>query len=450
LLRTLREDEFPGQIPTVDLFPHEPRHEGPVGTAPLEDSSTLQIEKSNVLLLGPSGVGKTLMAKTLARVLEVPFSISDCTPLTQAGYIGEDADAVIQRLLVASNYDVDKAERGIVCLDEMDKIATARVSHGKDVSGEGVQQALLKIIEGTTLQIQAKQERGGTSSRGSGGSAQGPGGFSQNPLGGGQSPSGKNEVFTVRTDNILFICAGAFNGLHKIIMDRTAKGSMGFGAAVRSSAPDAGVHETTMKGNGAFFRKHLPYYMPDPGDEDVQEMTYNALDLVEPADLQKYGMIPELVGRIPISCALSALDEEALVRVLTEPRNALTKQYEHLFSLSNIDLKFTSGALREMAKSAKGMGTGARGLRTVLERVLGESMFEAPGSPIRHILITERVAARKQAPIYLVRGQRAKFEQLIAAEEEDWQRRQGNQRVVEAEAQSFEEYRQKVSASGSS
>ena len=216
------------------------------------------------------------------------------------------------------------------------------------------------------------------------------------------NPSGgKGEVFNIRTDNILFIFTGAFIGLHKMILDRISKGSIGFGAPVRASNPNSGPHNTMLKGEDALFKKHLPFFVPPPTparstpfggapnaspqpSSPPPQALYNTLDLVEPADLQKYGMIPELVGRIPISCALSALDEEALVRVLTEPRNSLLRQYEQLFQLSGIELRFTSGALREVAKAAGGMGTGARGLRTVLERLLGESMFETPGELYPH------------------------------------------------------------------
>jgi ATP-dependent Clp protease ATP-binding subunit ClpX len=390
--RRRRQWSAPEEAPP---FPYpEKQHEDP----------PLMLEKSNVLLLGPSGTGKTLLAKTLARRLDVPFSMSDCTPFTQAGYIGEDADVCVARLLAAADYDVAKAERGIICLDEIDKIATAKVSHGKDVSGEGVQQALLKIIEGTTIQVQAKGEKGsGGGSGGRGGAGMGfgqtpPGGFNGHPgfpggpsSGGGLgSPmGGKAEIFNVRTDNILFIFTGAFVGLHKIIMDRISKGSIGFGATVRTSNPELGAHETMLKGERELFRKHLPYYVPEdqqPSQTSTNSSasanvpTYNTLDLTGPNDLQKYGLIPELTGRIPISCALSALDEESLVRVLTEPRNSILHQYEHLLSLSGIELRFTSAALREIAKVALDMGTGARGLRTVVERLLGDAMFEAPGT----------------------------------------------------------------------
>lgn len=420
------------------------------------------------MLLGPSGVGKTLMAKTLARVLEVPFSMSDCTPFTQAGYIGEDADVCVQRLLAAANYDVARAERGIICLDEVDKIATAKVSHGKDVSGEGVQQALLKIIEGTTLQINAKQERGGNGGRGSG--SMSGGSPTNSPLGGGMNQQqGKNEVYNVRTDNILFICTGAFVGLHKMILDRVSKGSIGFGANVRASQPqDTDSHDTTLTGEDELFRKHLPYYTAPPSDStsdqphSLKESTYNTLDLVEPQDLQKYGLIPELVGRIPISCALSALDTAALIKVLTEPRNSLLRQYEQLFQLSSIELRFTSGALHSIAETASSMGTGARGLRTVMERLLGDAMFETPGSGIKHVAITEDVAQRKSAALYFTREGKARFHALIAREEEDWEdRKRDEDGPPESEiekraranskggaATTFEEYRQKANAAG--
>jgi ATP-dependent Clp protease ATP-binding subunit ClpX len=448
---TLQSDEFPGQRPSVP--PYSPGSSHTPSPPPLQDSTPLMIEKSNILLLGPSGVGKTLMAKTLARVLEVPFSMSDCTPLTQAGYIGEDVEVVIQRLLAASNYDVARAEQGIICLDEIDKIATAKVSHGKDVSGEGVQQALLKIIEGTTVQVQAKPERSAPGRQQGSMSSPGwtPNGGSS-PIG-GQQQGGKNEVFNVRTDNILFVCTGAFIGLHKMILDRVSRGSIGFGAHVRASNPEtSAAHDTTLKGkvHDELFKKHLPFFTPEtPANApNPAEPTYNTLDMVEPADLQKFGLIPELVGRIPISCALSSLDEEALVRVLTEPRNALLRQYEQLFSLSGIELRFTSSALREVAKGASGMGTGARGLKTVLERLLGEAMFEAPGSSTKHILITELVARRKQAPIYLARGQQGTFHSLIAEEEEEWEQRKNGKSEGKDGTVDFREYREKLTAAG--
>ncbi|KAF7195412.1 ATP-dependent clpX-like chaperone, mitochondrial [Pseudocercospora fuligena] len=471
------EDEFPGQQQTtIHVYPpnsnHQRRpsqHNGPGPPPPLHDPTPLNVEKSNVLLLGPSGVGKTLMAKTLARVLEVPFSMSDCTPFTQAGYIGEDAEVCVQRLLAAANYDVTRAERGIICLDEIDKIATAKVSHGKDVSGEGVQQALLKIIEGTTLQVQAKQERGSESPR----KGQGSGYPTNSPLSGGnmrdQSGGGKGEVYNVKTDNILFICAGAFNGLHKMILDRISKGSIGFGATVRAApgASESNAHETVMEGEDELFEKHLPYYQsPVPAEDEYagkpKKRSYNTLDLVEPQDLQKYGLIPELVGRIPISCALSSLSIDALVKVLTEPRNSLLKQYQQLFALSSIELRFTTPALHAIATTASKTGTGARGLRTVMERLLADAMFETPGSGIKYVLINEDVAERRSGAVYFARSQQIQFRNMIAEEEEAWEERKRREEgASESEfeararnnsiggaAKTFEEYREKATAAG--
>ena len=417
------------------------------------------------------------MAKTLARVLAVPFSMSDCTPFTQAGYIGEDAEICVQRLLAAADYDVAAAERGIICLDEIDKISTAKVSHGKDVGGEGVQQALLKIIEGTTLQIQAKQEKSSASrSPGSGstyptnsplsGGVMSP---SRSSSSGGNTTSGpsKAETYSVRTDNILFIFAGAFVGLQKTILNRIAKGSIGFGSPLRSSlsssssssassSSDLPISLTPGSEESKLFEKYLPFFTTStPGSPT----TYNPLDLVEPTDLQTYGLIPELVGRIPVSAALSALDEESLVRVLTEPRNSLMRQYEQLFQLSGVELRFTRGALREVAKTALGMGTGARGLRTVCERLLTETMFEAPGSSIKYVLVTDKVAKREIAPMYLARGQQHRFHAMLAEEEEEWDRRMGEGREKDkrpdgegsdgASEGSFMEYRERTKAAGS-
>ncbi|KAF2092903.1 ATPase, AAA family protein [Rhizodiscina lignyota] len=459
------EDEFPGQQQTSYYQPPPFSQHSPLqDPASLQDDSPLTLEKSNVLLLGPSGSGKTLMAKTLARVLSVPFSMSDCTPLTQAGYIGEDADVCVARLLAAANYDVAKAESGIICLDEIDKIATAKVSHGKDVSGEGVQQALLKIVEGTTVQVIAKNERGsgpGPGGSGGKGSPNVSGGFpSQNPVGGGGpgpgQPGGKGEVYNVRTDNILFVFTGAFIGLHKMIMDRISRGSIGFGASIRSANPETGgVNDTMIRGEDEMFKKHLPFYTPEsestPAGTKPEQLAYNSLDLLEPPDLQKYGLIPELIGRIPISCALSSLDEAALVRVLTEPRNALLKQYEQQFGLSGIELRFTTAALWEVAKTAVGMGTGARGLRTVCERILGDAMFETPGTNIKHILITGDVAKKKAPPMYFPRGSQAQFYDVVEQEERAWTAEHppdGSDGHGDSEVGSFEEYREKARVAG--
>jgi ATP-dependent Clp protease ATP-binding subunit ClpX len=376
-----------------------PSHtEPPPDPPPWEDTSPMNIEKSNVLMLGPTGVGKTLIAKTLARILEVPFSMSDCTPFTQSGYIGEDAESCVQRLLATANYDVDATEHGIIVLDEIDKIAGVKMAHGKDVGGEGVQQSLLKIIEGTTVQIQAKAERGGGSGKPPGAAGSSSNFSSGNPLDGSRpgsagagpiSPGGKGEVFNVRTDNILFICTGAFVGLDKIILNRKAKGGLGFGAQVRSANRDQGKHDTTLSdADVETFRKDLPIYVPAESEAPTpsnarhtkyREEEYNVLNYVVPSDLQKYGMIPELIGRIPNTCAVSALDEEALVRVLTEPKNSLIRQEAALFHADGMELRFTSGSLREIARKANAMGTGARGLKAVVERLLLGTKFEAPG-----------------------------------------------------------------------
>lgn len=474
----------------------------PVGTtssAPSYDSPepldqhVTTIEKSNVLLLGPTGVGKTLMAKTLARVLEVPFSMSDCTPFTQAGYIGEDVEVCVQRLLAAANYDVTRAERGIICLDEIDKIATAKVSHGKDVSGEGVQQALLKIIEGTTVQIQAKQERGsGHTPGGSGGGGRSPNAVpTSGYLPGGSSLGGgsghppqpaKGETYNVNTDNILFIFTGAFVGLHRTIMDRLAKGSIGFGARVRSptglssSSSSADTNDPTLTASSTdpeiaeLFRKNLPFYSAptsspsfpsppttlstsSPSTESTEPQTYNTLDLTLPSDLQKYGLIPELIGRIPITCALHSLPASALMRVLTEPRNALLAQYTSLFALSGLDLRFSTPALHEVARAAGEMGTGARGLRTVMERLLGEVMFEAPGSGVRYVVVTGAAARREEGVRCWSRQGLGQVEAVLSAEEEEWLWRKaggkGVWRAGEREGRgTFEEYRERVKVAG--
>ncbi|KAM5456391.1 ATP-binding protein [Microsporum audouinii] len=454
-------DEFPGQQRTIHLSAPRRYYDDnlPSEQDPLVDSSINMLEKSNILLLGPSGVGKTLMAKTLARVLSVPFSMSDCTPFTQAGYIGEDADVCVHRLLAAANYDVEQAERGIICLDEIDKIATAKVSHGKDVSGEGVQQALLKIIEGTTIQIQAKPER--NASRPSSGGNSSPGGSSYNPT---SNSSGKAEVYNIRTDNILFIFSGAFVGLQKVIMDRISRGSIGFGQPIRASSFHNDSTPTKMNApipilpgshEEALYKQYLPFFTPTqtPTAPDEEPVYFNPLDLVTPSDLQAYGFIPELIGRIPITSALSPLSHSLLLRILTEPRNSLVNQYTTLFALSGIELRFTTAALHKVAANAFAMSTGARALRTEMESILADAMFEAPGSSVKFVLVTEAVAARKEKAIYLSRGQSGKFHALIATEEGEWEERmkrekgdgsKGGQR--QNQSHSFEEWRSRSTA----
>jgi ATP-dependent Clp protease ATP-binding subunit ClpX len=424
----------------------------------------LQIEKSNVLILGPTGVGKTLMCKTLAKTLGLPISMSDCTTFTQAGYIGDDVESCVARLFSAANYDIDATEHGIIVLDEIDKIAGSKMSYGKDVGGEGVQQALLKIIEGTTVQVQAKPEK----------SANKPGGMP-----GGPQPPGpggnKGEVFNIRTDNILFICTGAFSNLHKIVLDRKSKGSMGFGASIRTSNAHAAADGVMLTGPEAeSFKKDSPFFVPPKNDvpnpfgvrQIQREERINVLDHVQPADLQKFGMIPELIGRIPTVCAVAALDEEALVRVLTEPKDSLIRQEEHKSYLRNIELRFTNGALREIARKASRMGTGARGLRHVVDQLLLQAKYETPGmlsfhpedkfrrltksgSSVKHILVTQDVALLKRAPLYFHRGQSAAFEAAHAQEEERFEEELRSQEdpTIASGTSNFQEYR-KASAAG--
>ncbi|KAI9155324.1 Mitochondrial clpX-like chaperone MCX1 [Paramyrothecium foliicola] len=424
------EDEFPGHNESVRQMHEASTYEDEtldhlyVAQDPLVPDH-VKIDKSNLLLIGPTGVGKTYILETLSKKIHVPFSICDCNSLTQAGYIGQDVETCVERLLIESNYDIKATEYGIIVLDEFDKIARRESSTGRDVGGEGVQQALLKLVEGTKVTVNVKDNRSSRSTP--------PITTNFNSTGSSSSssqaapPGGKVDQYTIDTTNILFVFCGAFVGLDKAIIQRVAKPSMGFGGELKSRSSMSGSKHVLSTDN----YQHLAHY------DTTAASSFTPLDLATPADLQSFGFIPELIGRLHNICALSPLSKNDLFRILREPRNSLVAQYTALFETYPSRLYFTEKALYAIADRASESGTGARGLKMEMERVLAEPMFDAP---MPYVLITEGCVKGTEKAAYW--GKDGRFELDRRMEEEEL-----NHQAVNSQG-TFERYRQAGQSGG--
>ncbi|EWY84964.1 ATP-dependent Clp protease ATP-binding subunit ClpX [Fusarium oxysporum NRRL 32931] len=401
------EDEFPGHNESVRAL--QDNHEfddDPMDHLYVAEDITVpdhvKIDKSNLLLVGPTGVGKTYILETLSKKINVPFSICDCNSFTQAGYIGQDVETCIERLLIEANYDIKATEHGIVVLDEFDKIARRETTTGRDVGGEGVQQALLKLVEGTKVTINVKDNRSSRSTPPitTNYSASGP--SSSTPQ--AAPPGGKVDQYTIDTTNILFVFCGAFVGLDKAVLKRVARPTMGFGGELRGRSSMSGNKQTLP----AETYTHLPHHNPQSAS------SFTPLDLTTPADLQSFGFIPELIGRLHNICALSPLSKEDLLRILTEPKNSLVAQYTALFETYPSRLFFTEKSLYAIAERAAASETGARGLKMEMERVLAEPMFDAP---MPYVLITEGCVKGTEKAGYWGKDGRFEVDRRMQAEE---------------------------------